>query len=100
MELLPNRVISTVVSPAADLGPERQRGGRGEWGGTPGTAAAAARSDIQGWLIYGAGETLPLLWVSVRGPWQLPPPLTYSIIKPGSQESPALVCGVPDAAAG
>lgn len=27
VELLPNRVISTVVSPAADLGPERQRGG-------------------------------------------------------------------------
>lgn len=35
--------------------------------GTPGTAAAAARADIQGWLIYGAGETVPLLWVCRPG---------------------------------
>lgn len=84
MELLPNRVISTVVSPGS-----RSRAREAARGGTPGTAAAAVRFDIQGWLIYGAGETVPLLWVLVRRPWQLSP-LAYSIIKLSSQESPAL----------
>lgn len=95
MELLPNRVISTVVSPGS-----RSRAREGARGGTPGTAAAAVRFDIQGWLIYGAGEPVPLLWVFTRRrPWQVSP-LTYSIIKLRSQESPAPVCDVPTTAAG
>lgn len=82
MELLPNRVISTVVSPGS-----RSRAREEARGGTPGTAAAAVRFDIQGWLIYGAGETVPLLWVFMRRrPWQVSP-RTYSIIKLRSQES-------------
>lgn len=66
-ELLPHRVISVAVSPdSPDRGPAQEREG------TPGTTAAAVRLDIQGWLIYGAGETLPLLWVSMkRRSWQL-----------------------------
>lgn len=65
-ELLPHRVISAAVSPDSPIrGPAREREG------TPGTAAAAVRLDIQGWLIYGAGETLPLRRVSTkRRSWQ------------------------------
>lgn len=37
---------------------ERQR--------TPGTTLAAVWVDIQGWLIYGAGESVSLLWVLDR----------------------------------
>lgn len=95
VELLPNRVISTVVSPGS-----RSRARAGARGGTPGTAAAAVRFDIQGWLIYGAGETVPLLWVFTRRrPWQVSL-LTYSIIKLRSQQWRALVCDAPTAAAG
>lgn len=62
MEQIPNQVISAVVSPCR----QQIMGQKGSKRGTPGTAAAAVRFDIQAWLIYGAGETVPLLWVSAR----------------------------------
>lgn len=53
-------------------------GQRGSKRGTPGTAAAAVRFDIQGWLIYGAGETVPLHWVFMRRrSWQFSPYLLH-----------------------
>lgn len=74
MEQLPNRVISTVVSPDS-----RSRARESERG-TPGTAVAAVRFDIQHWLIYGAGETVSLLWVFMkRRSWQFSPFLLPSL---------------------
>lgn len=54
--------------------------------------------DIQGWLIYGAGETVPLLWVFMRRrSWQPPPPPNfYSIMKPRSHTHTGLRLQHPD----
>lgn len=49
---------------------ERKRHGRREGERdrerTPGTTVAAVWFDIQGWLIYGAGDSVSLLWVLNR----------------------------------
>jgi hypothetical protein len=81
MEQVPNRVISAAVSP--DSRSPAREGARGVGGGGGGDSwhgAVAVRVDIQGWLIYGAGETVPLLLVFNReeGPGSIP--LTYSIM--------------------
>lgn len=62
MEQIPNQVISTVVSPCR----QQIMGQKGSKRETPGIAAAAVRFDIQAWLIYRTGETVPLLWVSAK----------------------------------
>lgn len=63
---VPRWVVSAAVSPdegaRARMLRERQR----ERQRTPGTTLAAVWVDIQGWLIYGAGESVSLLWVFDR----------------------------------
>lgn len=73
-DLVPRWVVSTAVSPdegararvlrdrERDTWQERERKRQR----TPGTTLAAVCIDIQVWLIYGAGESVSLLWVLDR----------------------------------